>query len=353
MKVTSTIINSIAAATLAGLMLSGCGEEQQAKKEEQFAIPVEISTVTEGQVSSYYSTTATLEAPEEANVATRIAGVIEHIYVEEGDRVTKGQVLARIDARQQRYQLAHSEAEVKILSQELERYKKMKNPEFISADSVSKLEYSLQSAIAQRDLAALQVTESEIRSPIDGVIASRFVKEGNMAKEFDKLFYIVQQDELYGIMHLPEQQLASLRLGQEAQVYSNKTDHIAATVLRISPVIDSTSGTFKVTLSVPNQQNLMKAGMFTRVQLKYDTHNDVPIVPYNAVINQDDIQALYVIQDGKALRREVKLGYRQDDKVEVISGIKPGEQVVVRGQHNLKDQSLVEVLSPLSLTAAK
>lgn len=164
MKVTSTIINSIAAATLAGLMLSGCGEEQQAKKEEQFAIPVEISTVTEGQVSSYYSTTATLEAPEEANVATRIAGVIEHIYVEEGDRVTKGQVLARIDARQQRYQLAHSEAEVKILSQELERYKKNEKPGVYQRRQC--FQTGIQSAIRYRTARSSGITGHRERNPI-------------------------------------------------------------------------------------------------------------------------------------------------------------------------------------------
>jgi len=76
------------------------------------------------------------------------------------------------------------------------------------------------------------------------------------------------------------------------------------------------------------------------------------VVPYNAVINQDDRKALYVIEEGKAQRREVKLGYRQDDKVEITEGISPGEQVVVRGQHNLKDQSLVEVIAPLDLAKA-
>jgi multidrug efflux pump subunit AcrA (membrane-fusion protein) len=88
------------------------------------------------------------------------------------------------------------------------------------------------------------------------------------------------------------------------------------------------------------------------VELRYDTHDNVIVVPYNAVINQDDRKALYVIEEGKAQRREVKLGYRQDDKVEITEGISPGEQVVVRGQHNLKDQSLVEVIAPLDLAKA-
>ncbi|MGL4221021.1 MAG: efflux RND transporter periplasmic adaptor subunit, partial [Shewanella sp.] len=250
-------------------MLAACGEEEVAKKEEKYAIPVETTTVIQGNVSSFYSTTATLEAPQEANVVSRIAGLIEVINVEEGDRVKKGQSLAIIDAKRQQYDLDRSEAEVKIIEQELNRLKKMNNKEFISADSMAKLEYNLQAAIARRDLAELQVKESHVVSPIDGIIAKRYVKAGNMAKEFGDLFYIVNQDELHGIVHLPEQQLTSLRLDQEAQVFSNQQSKnaINAKVLRISPIVDPQSGTFKVTLAVPNQDARLKAGMFTRVEL--------------------------------------------------------------------------------------
>ncbi|MCZ4336471.1 efflux RND transporter periplasmic adaptor subunit [Shewanella colwelliana] len=336
-------------------VLSACGNEEQAKEEEKYAIPVETTTVIQGDVSSFYSTTATLEAPLEANVVTRISGLIESLNVEEGDRVAKGQLLAVLDAKRQRYDLARSQAEVEIIEQELNRLKKMGNKEFISADSMAKLEYNLQAAMAKRDLAALQVEESMVRSPIDGIVAKRFVKAGNMAKEFDELFYIVNQDELYGIVHLPEAQLHSLRLGQEAQLFANKhtQDTVHAKVLRISPIVDAQSGTFKVTLSVPNKNATLKAGMFTRVELRYDTHSDVITVPYNAVINQDNEYALYVIDGENASRRAVTLGYREADTVEVVSGITPGEQIVIRGHQNLKDQSLVEVISELDVASAK
>lgn len=336
-------------------MLAACGEEQVTKKEDKYAIPVETTTVMQGDVSSFYSTTATLESPQEANVVSRISGLIESITVEEGDRVRKGQVLAIIDAKRQQYDLDRSEAEVKIIEQELNRLNKMNNKEFISADSLAKLEYNLQAAIAKKDLAELQVKESRVISPIDGVIAKRYVKAGNMAKEFGDLFYIVNQDELHGIVHLPEQQLTSLKLGQEAQIFSNQQSNqtIDAKVLRISPIVDPQSGTFKVTLAVPNENARLKAGMFTRVELKYDTHENVITVPYSALINQDNKQALYVIEGTNANRREVTIGYREGDAVEIISGIKPGEQVVTRGHQNLKDQSLVEVITPLDLASAK
>ncbi len=337
--------------------LTGCtGEQEESKEEEKYAVPVEVSHVTQGNVSSFYSTTATLEAPEEAHVVTRIAGLIEDINVEEGDRVIKGQALATIDAKRQHYDYKRSQAEVQIIEQELNRLKQMKNREFVSQDVMAKLEFNLQAAIAQRDLAELHVIESQIVSPIDGIVAMRHFKKGNMAKEFEELFYIVNQDELHGIVHLPEQQLTSLRLGQQARIsnqYSNSTNaseanEIIANVLRISPIVDAQSGTFKVTIAIDNTKANLKAGMFTRVELKYDTHEDVVTVPFNAVINQDDTQALYVIEDNTATRREVRLGYREKDKVEVISGVKQGEQIVIRGQQNLKDQSLVEIITPLS-----
>ncbi|GGP39385.1 RND transporter MFP subunit [Shewanella saliphila] len=337
--------------------LSACsGETEQVKEEEKFAIPVETALVETGNVSSFYSTTATLEAPEESHVMSRIAGIVELINVEEGDRVTKGQVLAVIDAKRQRYDFNRSEAEVQIIEQELNRLNKMSNKEFISQDAMAKLEFNLQAAKAQRDLAELQVKESQITSPIDGVIAARHIKLGNMAKEFQELFYVVNQDQLHGILHLPEQQLASLRIGQHASIIQQQSNHTAAIdakVLRISPIVDAQSGTFKVTLAVPNQDAALKAGMFTRVELKYDTHQNVLTVPYNALINQDNTQALYVINDTIAERREVSLGYRENNTVEILSGVSAGEQIVIRGQQNLKDQSLVEIITPLSFAAIR
>ncbi|GAA0783094.1 MULTISPECIES: efflux RND transporter periplasmic adaptor subunit [Pseudomonadati] len=338
------------------VLLAGCnGEAEQVKEEDKFAVPVETTLVAQGNVSSFYSTTATLEAPQEAHVMTRISGLIDNINVEEGDRVTTGQVLAVIDAKRQQYDFNRSQAEVQIIEQELNRLRKMTNKEFISQDTMAKLEFNLQAAIAKRDLAELQVKESRIVSPIDGVIAKRHVKQGNMVREFDELFYVVNQDELHGIVHLPEQQLPSLRLGQHASVRQNQHDNnlVDATVLRISPIVDAQSGTFKVTLAVPNKKAQLKAGMFTRVEIKYDTHDDVITVPYNALINQDDTQALYVIKDTIAERRVVNLGYRQDNTVEIISGVALGEQIVIRGQQNLKDQSLVEVINPLNVAAIR
>ncbi|MGB0894691.1 MAG: efflux RND transporter periplasmic adaptor subunit [Parashewanella sp.] len=339
-------------------ILTACSQGQTEEKEQDvYAIPVETARVTTGDVGSFYSTTATLEAPEEAEVVTRVSGLITQLHGEEGLKVKKGQLLATIDAKRQLFQFRQTQADVKLIEQELQRLNNMSNKQFVSADAMAKLEYRLQSAKAQRDLAKLQLTESEIRSPIDGVIAKRLVKAGNMIKEFQPLFHIVRQDELHAIVHLPQQQLSKLKLQQVANIHNNhkseQTHTHQASVIRISPIVDPQSGTFKVTLLMPNKNSHFKAGMFTRAQIQYDQKIGVTTIPYAAVINQDNKNTVYIVQDNKALQRTVELGYRQNGMVEVIAGITAEDSIVIRGQHNLKDQSDVEVINNVTLAAAK
>ncbi|MCL1126486.1 efflux RND transporter periplasmic adaptor subunit [Shewanella surugensis] len=336
-------------------LLSACGDPDIATAEPEYAIPVKTHTAKQDDVSSFYNTTAILEAPEEARVVTRLTGLINQLTVEEGDKVIQGQILAVLDAKRQEYDLAHLQAETQIIQQELQRLKKIKNKQFVSADSMAKLEYKLLSARAKRDLAQLQVSESLIRSPINGVIAKRSVKVGNMAQEFDELFYVVNQDKLHAILHLPEAQLPHLRIGQTAKIYTSHQKDIAlnADVLRISPIIDTQSGTFKVTLQIPNPQAQLKAGMFTRVEIRYDTHKDVITVPYEAIIDQDNHYSIYVVNGKNVSKRQVNIGYQENNKVEILNGVEIGEKVVTHGQHNLKDQSLVEIINPLTLASSQ
>ncbi|GLP94873.1 efflux RND transporter periplasmic adaptor subunit [Paraferrimonas sedimenticola] len=351
---------TLSSLALACALLVGCNAEQQTaeeKKEDEFLIPVEISEVSLGDISSYYSTTATLEAPQESMVVSRLAGIVESLHVEEGDRVQAGQLLATVDAKRQKFDLDRAQAEVEIIEQELNRLRKIKNQQFLSRDSMAKLEYNLQAAIANRDLAALKVEESQIRSPIDGVVAKRMVKLGNMATEYQQLFHVVNESELHGIVYLPEQQLNYLRLGQHAKIEptASKDKSFDSTVLRISPVVDANSGTFKVTLAVPNQSHELKAGMFARVQLKYDTHEQVITVPVNSLVNQDNGKAIFVLgEDGKQVeRRQVQTGYRENNRIEIVDGLSLDDQIIVRGQHNLKDAAKVEVIAPLDIATAQ
>ncbi|WP_417347731.1 efflux RND transporter periplasmic adaptor subunit [Ferrimonas sp.] len=341
-------------------ILSACGQapaaddtskETDAAKEEQVVtLPVETQPVVQDTVASYYSSTAILEAPEEAMVVSRVPGVITQVNVEEGDKVTQGQVLASIDSERYRYNLDKAQAELDVIDQELNRLKKIANQQLVSEEAMAKLEFRRLSAIADRDLAALQLKESRAEAPFDGVVAKRLVKRGNMAEQYKELFYIVRQDELHGIIHLPEQELAQVRKGQMAElILSGDERKHQAKVLRISPIVDADTGTFKVTLTVPNGQGNLKAGMFARARLKYDAHEGTLVISKNALLRQDQGHAVFVVEEGKAKRRAVELGYEDEGRVEITQGLALNDQVVVRGQHQLKDDASVEVIAPLQL----
>jgi len=340
-------------AVASGTMLSGCGDAEATNNAEQveevIAIPVEVAQLTQGSISSNYETTAVLEAKEEAYVVARAAGVIQHIYVEEGDYVEKGQPLAKLE--QERYILSvnRAKADLKSIQNELERVSQVVNKQWISDDAFDKLTAQQESAKATLELAELDLSETIIRAPISGFIAERNAKVGNLTESFQRqqMFYIVEQKELYGIVHLPEKELSRVHKKQAASlsITALGDTEVTAYVERISPVIDAETGTFKVTLRVPNDDHTLKAGMFSKVKLNYDTHQNATLLPRKALLHIDDQISVFVVKDGIASKVTVKTGYQEGQFVEITEGLDGNEQVVITGHHNLKDQANVEIVN--------
>lgn len=347
---TLLLASSIVAASS---VLTGCGDAEATANadelEEIISIPVEVSDLTIGAISSNYETTAVLEAKEEAYVVARASGIIEHIYVEEGDYVEKGQPLATLE--QERYQLSltRAKADLRGIEKELNKINKVYDKKLVSDDTFDKLSAQHESAKATLNLAELDLSETTIRAPISGFIAERNAKVGNLTESFqrERMFHIVEQKQLYGIVHLPEKELARVHEDQIAtlDITALGDTQIKAYVERISPVIDSETGTFKVTLRVPNEDNQLKAGMFSKVKLNYDTHENATLLPRKALLHIDDQINVFIVKDGVATKVPVKIGYQEGQFVEITEGLDGTEQVVITGHHNLKDQANVEVVN--------
>lgn len=344
------LASSIAVSTA---LLSGCGEAEATNNaddvEEIVSIPVEVSDLTIGDISSNYETTAVLEAKEEAFVVARASGIIEHIYVEEGDYVEKGQPLAKLEQERYVLNLNRAKADLRGIQKELDKIDKVYNQKLVSDDTYDKLTAQFESAKATLELAELDLAETIIRAPIAGYIAERNAKVGNLTESFqrERMFQIVQQKQLYGILHLPEKELARVHKNQQAtlSVTALGDQNIEAYVERISPVIDAETGTFKVTLRVPNEDNHLKSGMFSKVKLNYDTHQNATLLPRKALLHIDDQINVFVVKDGIASKTAVKIGYQEGPFVEITEGLDGSEQVVITGHHNLKDQANVEIVN--------
>ncbi|MDF2178175.1 efflux RND transporter periplasmic adaptor subunit [Aliiglaciecola sp. CAU 1673] len=334
-------------------LLSGCGDAEATnntdKQAEVIAIPVEVAPLSRGDISSNYATTAILEAKEEAFVVARASGIIHEIMVEEGDYVEKNQVLARLETERYELNLKRAEANLLGIEKELKKVRDMYQRKLASDDAFDKLTAAYDGAKAELELARLDLSETTIRAPIAGFIAERNAKVGNLTESFqrERMFHIVQQKQLYGVVHLPEKELPRVHVQQQAKlnVTALGDNGVNAYVERISPVIDANTGTFKVTLRVPNEDNHLKAGMFAQVRLNYDTHQNATLLPRQAVLNIDDKVNVFVVKDGVAEKIQIKTGYQEGNMVEVLSGLTGDEQVVITGHHNLKDKAPVEIVN--------
>ncbi|KXI30842.1 efflux RND transporter periplasmic adaptor subunit [Paraglaciecola hydrolytica] len=344
---------AICAILVSSSVLTACGDAEAIvdaeKKEVVIAVPVEVATLGHGSISANYATTAVLEAKEEAFVVPRASGIIEEIFVEEGDYVEKGQVLAQIEPQRYHLNLDRAKADLVGIEKELAKINKVYSQKLVSDDTFDKLNAQYQSAKATLALAELDLKEATITAPIAGFIAERNAKVGNLTESFQRarMFHIVQQQELYGIVYLPEKELARVHKEQKATLdltaFGEKP--VDALIERISPVIDPKTGTFKVTLRVPNHDHLLKAGMFAQVKLNYDTRDNVILLPRKALLAIDNSVNVFVVKDGIATKTPIQVGYQEGEFVEVISGLVGNEQVVITGHHNLRDKAPIEVVN--------
>ena len=334
------------------MTLQACngGEEMSENSEDDTPIiPVEVSSVSRGNISAYYSNTATLEAEQEATVVSKVRGIIEEIYVEEGDMVRAGEVIARIEDDQYQIEADRAKATLDRLYNEYQRNKELFERELIAAETFQNSQFEYESQKATYDLAELNLEYTAVKSPISGVISRRFVKAGNMIGTDQPVYRVTDFTPLQAILHIPEHEMAKIRKGQlaELRVDALPNQTFAGHVERISPVVDSETGTFKVTIYVDETKDLLRPGMFGRVKIVYDTRENTRMIPKAAVISEDLAQSVYVIKDSLAFKKEIQTGYTNGTNIEVVNGLDDGEMVVTIGQGSLQDSTKVSVIESL------
>lgn len=340
-----------APAILGALLLSACdsgGPSAADDSEEQAPpIPVETSLPVRGEVYAMYTGTAPIEAYAEADVIAKVDGEIRQLLVEEGDEVKKGQVLARLDGERLRLELNESEAKLRKLQRDYERNIDLQAKGLISDGDFEKIKYEMEALEAAFNLASLELDYTQIRSPIDGVVAQRLVKLGNTISKGEPLFRVTSLDPLVAYLHVPEREYRHIDAGQTVgiEIDALQGRPIAAAVSRVSPVVDPETGTFKITVEIVDNQRRIKPGMFGRISVIYDVHEDALQIPRSAIVEDQRTTSVFVIDGDRAVRRTVETGYGNRGMVEITSGLEDGEQVVTVGQAGLKQDSRVTVIN--------
>ena len=334
------------------MSVSGCSSDAQSKdadapEETTTAVPVETASVDVGEAAAFFSGTASLEAEEEATVVARVGGVVEEILVEEGTSVRAGQALARLDDERLRLEVERATVEFAKRERIYERTQTMHEKQLVSAEQFEQIKSDYETQKVARDLAQMQLEYATVRAPISGVVSTRHIKTGNMIRENDPAFRVTDFDPLRAVLHVPERELNTLREGQAATLRFDALpgEVFTGRVTLISPTVDPETGTFRAIVEVRNPSRQVKPGMFGRVQIRYDQRDNALLIPKQAVLEEDDASAVFVVQDSIAVRRAVITGYASDDQLEILEGVTEGERVVVTGQATLRDSAKVEVIN--------
>lgn len=332
--------------------LQGCmdavnGDEDEAKTEEELSIPVEAAVVSNSDMAAFYTGTATLEADKQAVVVSQITGVVLKLNAEEADFVEAGQILASVETDRYVLEVERANASLERLQTDYERKQELFAKKLVSTEEIERVSAEYDAQKAAYKLAKLDLEYTSIKAPISGYISERMIRVGNLVKVHQAVFNITSYDPLLAVLHVPERELRVLSKGLPVtlSVDAWPGESFSGEVLRISPVVDTKTGTFRVTTRVDDHGQMLKPGLFGRVEILYDQHRDVPVIPRSAVITEDEQSHVFVINDeGNTNRRAIQLGFENDGLIEVVDGLTTGETVVTAGKGSLSEGSRVEVV---------
>lgn len=309
-------------------------------------VPVAVAEVRRGVVEAYYRGSTNLTAAEEAVVVARTLGVVEALFVEEGDVVEAGQPLAQLETERLQLEVERSRTQLANLKAAYERAERLNTSQMISPTEYDAARFGYQTELTNLRLREYELREATIRATISGVITRRHIKVGHTLNQNAPAFEMKRLDSIEAELNVPEREIRRIRSGQFARVIVDALpdDGFEGEVTRVAPEVDPTSGTFRVTVTLENTDGRLKPGMFGRVDVRTDIRSNALLTPLEAVVTLRDRSSLFVVSDDVAERRQVTTGYVSDGNIEILTGAREGEQVVMTGQDGLRDGTRVSIV---------
>jgi RND family efflux transporter MFP subunit len=363
-------------ATLVGV-LAGCTgaapsantKEAQARKVDQkpAAIPVEAQLPTRGALSEYWDTNSRVEADRRVQVTSEGVGKCLSILVEEGDNVTKGDVLAELDTSELNTQLASAKTQLAKAKADYSRSRESVKEGLVPPLEFENAKYALEQQQASVDQLNVQLGNMTVRAPLTGIVTKKLAQTGQIISSGAPCFEIIDPQSYVLNVNAPEKDyLARIKVGQKAVVELDSVgESVTAKVKRINPAIDPENGyTVKVTLEFSKDTlPKLRDNAFARVKLVLATHENALMVPKNAVVEENTRKYIYTVDQqaanaetstqpdgeantGKILiaeRREIKTGLEDSTNIEVLEGITDDNLVVTVGQQTLKPGAEVKL----------
>ncbi len=320
---------------------------------------VSVQPAAKKQFRPYIEATGTLNPFEEVSIGAEIDGIIKTVKANEGTAVSKGMLLATIDdveysqsvlsAQAALKQAEASFANVKI---EFSRKDALYKEELVTKqqydDVTTRLtlaESDVEKARAALSIAKQKLTKTKIYAPLSSRIKEKLVSEGDFVKNGTRLFTLIQPNPLKLRFSVSERDVGKMKVGQDVSV---KVDafpdrEFTGKVSIVFPSLEEKTRTLAIEALVPDKENILKPGLFARIILYTGSLKDTVVIPNTALLYEGERIMAYVVEEGKAKEKLVKLGNKYGDEIEIIEGIKEAEKIVIAGQQGLSEGAKVSV----------
>lgn len=349
------------------LGIVGCKSSKEGSEVESSGSTfVKVTQVKRGEIRTLVPLTGSINPWRKVNIVPDIAGRVERIFVEEGDRVKEGQVLAKLDTRSAELRLQQAQAALDVAqagfnsaSKDWERAQTLRERSAISPQQFEKVQLSYESAKAQLQQARVNLKLAEhqlelavLKAPFAGIVTGKHINEGEMINPMmagmgptPAVLTLMDLSKVKIQVEISEKEMTRIDVGDIAQVMvdTHPGKVFTGTVSNISPVADPVSRTFKVEIIVPNNDLGLRAGMYARVNIVTEEHKDVLLVPAKSILQRDGVDVVFLAEGDEARMRYVETGLSNGEVTEIIAGVKEGDEVIFEGNYGLHDGARIEV----------
>jgi membrane fusion protein (multidrug efflux system) len=296
-------------------------------------MPVDVDTARLSPVTDVVRATGRIEANQSVELRPDETGRVVQIHFREGQLVRAGAPLVKIDDAMLRAQRERALADRDLSRQQLARVRRLREENAATPADLERAEATARSAEAAVNVIELQLRRTTVRAPFAGVIGQRFVSIGDYVTSASRLLSLQTVDPQRAVLEIPERHAGLLRPGQsvEFSVAAYPEQTFTAQVEFVDPVVQPSTRTILVKARAPNRDRKLSSGMFIEARLATSTRASAVVVPEDAVQPLRTANVVWAVVNGQASRRVVELGARSQGTVEVLSGVNPGELVVVGG----------------------
>jgi membrane fusion protein (multidrug efflux system) len=308
-------------------------------------VAIEATKVVVASLPQSITAVGSLRSDESITVRPEVAGRIAEISFAEGQRVSNGALLVRLDPSINEAEVEQGRANLNLAQSKYDRAVDLAKSHFISSQAKDEAENNLRVAQAALQLALAKRQKMDIRAPFGGILGLRQVSVGDYVKEGQDLVNLESIDPLKVDFRVPELYLKQVKVGQTLQVsldaMPDRTHQ--GSVYAINPLVDAAGRSIVIRALVKNADAQLRPGMFARVRLITDQRQETLVVPEQALVPQGTEQYVFKVVDGKAQRVKVDIGQRRAAKVEIVQGLAVDDVVVTAGQLKLRDGVAVRV----------